>query len=192
MSRKLKADLEKENELLYAKLAKLEDAINALSNPTSSVSTEMIPMTKIIKVVSLYDGILNLRTAYGQAATIFKFNFFGDEQPIFYSDLVKCISMQQRFFKDGFVMILDEEVVKAHYLVEHYKDLLNKDQINSFLNFNEFEINSIYPKLTTQQKITVLQNIANKINANTADRNKVDIVSNISKVDLNELANKLK
>ena len=194
---KLKKELIEENNLLHDKLSKLEQLMESLmKNQTetpSNTSSNIIPMTKIVKVVSLYNGILNLKTSNSRDSTIFKFNFFGDEQPIFYSDVVKCISMQQRFFKDGFCMILDEEIVKAHYLQEYYKDLLTKEQIDGFLEFTPEEIDSIYPKLTVQQKITVLERIAMKINeGKNVDRNKIDVVQSVSQVKIYELADKLK
>ena len=192
---KLKSDLIKENEALLDRLERLESMI-LQSNKKETLKEEnigLIPMHKIIKVVSLYNGILNLKTSTNDRNAVFKFNFFGDEQPIFYTDLVKAIAMQQRFFKDGFCMILDADVVKAHYLTDAYKSLLTREQIDNFLDFSESEIKELYPKLTQIQKITVLERVALKINnRDSIDMNKVDIVSSVSQQSLTDLANKLK
>jgi hypothetical protein len=154
---------------------------------------DIIPMNKIVKVQSLYNGELTLKTADNSASSIFKFNFYGDTKPIFYSDLVKCISFQNRFFIDGFVYILDKEVIDAHYLTDYYKHLLSKDEIDKFLDLNEDEIKSTYKDLPVQQKIAVLERVAIKLNNdNSTDRNKIDIVSQISQFNINELAQKLK
>jgi hypothetical protein len=186
---KLKSELIKENEMLLSRLNKLEKLINNKNENNN----EIISMTKIIKVVSLYNGTLNLKTSSSSDSVIFKFNFFGDEQPIFYNDLVKCISTQQRFFKDGFCMILDEEVVRAHYLVDDYKNLLTKEEILNFLDFSENEMTDKYNRLPNQQKITVLEVIARKVNENKMiDRNKVDIISKISGQNIIKLAEKIK
>lgn len=192
---KLKKELLQENEILLNRLNRLEAML--MNNDKTKEDTKeegtIIPMHKIIKVVSLYHGVLNLKTSSSDQTTIFKFNHFGDEQPIFYSDLVKAISIQQRFFKDGFCMILDKEVVKAHYLTDAYKNLLNREQIEGFLDFSEQEITIKYPKLTEQQKMSVLESIAIKINAKeNIDMNKVDVLSSVSKQDLYDLAKKLK
>lgn len=189
----LKKELEKENNLLWNKIKELEEQLKQ-SISTKEEPIEIIPMHKIIHVQSLYNGVLNLKTTSNADGPIFKFNFFGDKQPIFYSELVKCLSLQNRFFKDGFVIILDESVVKAHYLVEFYKDLLNAEQIENFIHIEEEQMNNIYPKLTTQQKITVLERIAINLNnnPNKIDRNKLDIITKISKVNINDLAAKLK
>jgi hypothetical protein len=192
---KLKSELIKENELLYDRLERLERllTLDTDKKEESKDDNSMIAMHKIIKVVSLYNGILNLKTSAGDEHAIFKFNFFGDEQPLFYSDLVKAISIQQRFFKDGFCMILDDDVVKAHYLTESYKNLLNKEELDNFLAFSDDEIKEKYPKLTEHQKITVLERVAYKINKrDVLDMNKVDVLSSVSKQNLVDLANKLK
>lgn len=187
---KLKKELEAENKLLLDRLEKLERMFNK-TNEENEDNVDIIPMQKIIKVVSLYNGILNLKTSSRSDSVLIKFNFFGEEQPIFYSDLTKCISAQQRFFKEGFCMILDSKVVKAHYLDKDYENLLTRDEFYNFLSNSENEMREKYNKLPIQQKITLLEITANKVNENTADRNKVQLLSDITKQDIYELANKL-
>lgn len=193
---KLKKELVEENELLLERLNKLESLLlqqNQIKKETKKEEAEMISMHKIIKVVSLYNGTLNLKTSMGDKHSIVKFNFFGDEQPVFYADLVKAISIQRRFFQDGFCMILDDDVVKLHYLTDIYRKLLNKNDIDNFLDFTESEMKKKYDEISEQQKITILERIAYKINENNnVDKNKVDIVARISKQNLYELAEKLK
>jgi hypothetical protein len=191
MPKKLKSQLEEENKLLLDRLNKLEYMLSN-KEETKKEQTDIIPMTRIVKVISLYNGILNLKTSNRSDVVIFKFNFFGDVQPIFYSDIVKCIAVQQRFFKDGFCMILDEEVVKAHYLTKDYDKLLTKEQFDTFLSLSDTDMERIYKNLPKQQKMTLLERIAYSVNDNTADRNKVEKVSKFSHQDIYELANKLK
>jgi hypothetical protein len=193
---KLKSELIEENKLLLERLDRLENIIIQQKSHKERMEKEedaLIPMHKIIKVVSLYEGILYLKTAVDDRHGSFKFNFFGDEQPIFYSDLVKAISIQPRFFREGFCMILDSDVIKTHYLADVYKKLLTKDEIDNFLNLSETEIREKYEYIPIQQKITILERIAKKINDKTinVDRNKIDIVKNVSEQDLYELAKKL-
>jgi hypothetical protein len=196
MATKLKKELMEENEMLLTRLEKLERLLERqiqTKEDTYEASGNIIPMTKIVKVVSLYNGILNLKTTNNSDGMIFKFNFFGDEQPLFYSDLVKCIAIQQRFFKDGFCMILDKEIVKAHYLEKDYKNLLTKDEIENFLDLSEEEMKLKFDKIPNQQRITVIEIIANNLNkSNIIDRNKVDIISKISGQDIIKIAEKIK
>lgn len=190
----LKKELEHENEILWNKIKDLEKLLTEqVKIKEENPDMDIIPMNKIVKVQSLYNGELTLKTADNSASSIFKFNFYGDTKPIFYSDLVKCISFQNRFFIDGFVYILDKEVIDAHYLTDYYKHLLSKDEIDKFLDLNEDEIKSTYKDLPVQQKIAVLERVAIKLNNdNSTDRNKIDIVSQISQFNINELAQKLK
>lgn len=185
--RKLKKDLELENQMLKDRLANLETTKETVTQE------EDIAMNKLIKVVSLYTGVLNLKTSNQSDATVFTFNFFGYEQPIFYSDLIRCVNNQRRFFVDGFCMIQDEKFIRLHYLEKAYKSLLTKDEILNFIEMDKEFIESKYLIIPQQQKITVLEMVASKINTNEyIDKNKIDILANISKVDLNELAEKLK
>lgn len=193
---KLKKELIEENEMLLERLSRLEKLLEnktQIEAETKDSRNKLIPMTKIVKVVSLYNGILNLKTSNSVESILFKFNFFGDEQPIFYSDLVKCIANQQRFFKEGFCMILDDEVVKAHYLINDYKNLLTKEEIENFLDLEESEMKEKFKKITTQQRITVIERIALKLNKNNIiDKNKVDIISRVSNQNIIKIAEKIK
>lgn len=186
----------KELELELLELKKLLDQQNKLlANVPSKEQDEddiEIKMTKMVRVVSLYHGVLNLKTSSQMDATIFTFNFFGYEQPIFYSDLIKCINTQRRLFTDGFCYIKDQEIIKAHYLDKIYKYLLDKDAILNYTQYDEDFIKDNFPKLPTQQKITVLETIAFKLNENeNIDRNKIDILAKLANVDIYELAKKL-
>jgi hypothetical protein len=188
MGRQTKKDLELEIQLLKQQLDKLSN----IEEKTEEISKE-IPMNKLIKVTSLYNGILNLKSSNQSDSTVFTFSFLGYTQPLFYSDLIKCINVQRRFFLDGFCYIEDREVIKAHYLENVYQTILNKDGILNFLNNDDKYIVTKYQELPIQQKITVLETIANRLNDNeNIDRNKIDILANVSEVDIYELANKLK
>lgn len=192
---KLKKELMQENEMLLERLTRLEKLLeNKTETTIPEIKTDgIIPMSRIVKVVSLYNGILNLKTSNSSEATVFKFNFFGDEQPLFYSDLVKCIANQQRFFREGFCMILDKEVVKAHYLTKVYEELLTKEEIEHFLDFSEKEMDIKFKMVPIQQKITIIETVARQINeSNIVDRNKVDIISKISEQDILQIAEKIK
>ena len=158
-----------------------------------SKSDEMeIKMTRMVKVTSLYNGVLNLKTSNQADAVIFTFNFFGYEQPLFYSDIIKCINSQRRLFTDGFCYIDDEEVIKAHYLDKIYKSLLTKDQILNYTQFDNTFITESFSNIPLQQKITVLETIAYKLNDNeNIDRNKIDLLANMANTDIYELAKKL-
>lgn len=152
-----------------------------------------IKLTKVIKVVSLYHGILNLKTSSQADAQIFTFNFFGYEQPIFYNDLMKCINTQRRLFSEGFCYISDKDVVTAHYLDKEYGYLLDKDMILNFMNYDDDFITERYKQLPIQQRITLLETIAYKLNDNeNIDRNKIDVLAKVADVDIYQLAEKLK
>lgn len=184
-----------EQELLELKILLEEQSKLLASNKNVSSKEEdfEIKLTKTIRVVSLYHGILNLKTSSQADAQIFTFNFFGYEQPMFYSDLMKCINTQRRLFTDGFCYIYDKDVVNAHYLNKEYKYLLDKDMLLNFMNNDDEFINQRYEQLPIQQRITLLETIAYKLNDNeNIDRNKIDVLAKKANVDIYQLAEKLK
>jgi hypothetical protein len=187
-----------EEELLRLKVLLDEQTLllaknELLNKPSKQEDNLEIKLTKMIRVTSLYHGVLNLKTSIQSDAQIFTFNFFGYEQPIFYSDLIRCINAQRRLFADGFCYINDKDIVTAHYLDKEYEVLLNKDQIFNYMEFDSDFIVARYKQLPVQQKITLLETIAFKLNKNeNIDRNKIDLLAKAANVDIYELANKLK
>lgn len=182
-----------EEELVRLKVL-LEEQSKLLINSNSNQGDNFeIKMTRMVRVVSLYHGVLNLKTSNQADAQIFTFNFFGYEQPIFYSDLMKCINTQRRLFTDGFCYIYDNEVITAHYLDKVYEVLLDKNMLINYMNSSSDFIQERYLELPVQQRITLLETVAYKLNDNeNVDRNKIDILAKVANVDIYELANKLK
>jgi hypothetical protein len=192
---KTKKQLEEELQQLKILLEEQSKLLtNSSDRGTNSNQEDFeIKMTKMVRVVSLYHGVLNLKTSSQADAQIFTFNFFGYEQPIFYSDLMKCVNTQRRLFTDGFCYIYDKEVIKAHYLEKQYETLLDKDMLLNFMNYDSDFIKTRYLQLPIQQRITLLETIAYKLNDNeNIDRNKIDVLAQVADVDIYELANKLK
>lgn len=191
--RKTKAELEQELLELKILLEKQSELLASNKNIPSKEDDFEIKLTKTIKVVSLYHGVLNLKTSSQADAQIFTFNFFGYEQPIFYGDLMKCINTQRRLFTDGFCYIHDEDVINAHYLTKEYSYLLDKNMLLNFMSYDDDFIKDRYEQLPVQQKITLLETIAYKLNKNeNIDRNKIDILAKKANVDIYQLADKLK
>ncbi len=152
-----------------------------------------IELNKPIKVMSLYPGELNLRTSNEGNGQTFKFESFGSSRPIMYSDLVQIINNHPRFAKEGFFIILDKEVVKQHYLEDHYEKFLNKETIDNILNYDEKTIESLFKNSATQIRQTIASIIVHKIiNGEYVDRNRVKIISELYGKDLFTEADRLK
>lgn len=197
-------ELVKRNEELEKELAELKKKLESLltekvttiqadsiNNYEDDVFPE-IPMHKPIKVMSLYTGGLNLKQ-YEDDKTPFRFNFFGETQPILYGDLVKIISHQRKFFEEGYCVVLDNDVIKVHYLEKFMKKILDKKTIDKLLEYDDEKIKDLYNGTTKQLKQTIVDLIVDKIvKKEYVDRNKVAVISELCGKDLYEIAEHLK
>jgi hypothetical protein len=190
-------ELEKELEKMKEMLQKLmvEKKVDTMQNPEIKEEEEVfpeIPMHKPIKVMSLYTGGLNLKK-YNDDKTPFRFNFFGETQPILYGDLVKIISHQRKFFEEGYCVVLDNDVIKVHYLEKFMKKILDKKTIDKLLEYDDEKIKDLYNGTTKQLKQTIVDLIVDKIvKKEYVDRNKVAVISELYGKDLYEIAEHLK
>jgi len=197
-------DLVKRNEELEREIEELKKKLETLmSEKVSAVEKNNdikdenevlpdIPMHKPIKVMSLYTGGLNLKR-YADDKTPLRFNFFGETQPILYSDLAKIISYQRKFFEEGYCVVLDKDVIKVHYLEKFMKKILDKKTIDRILEYDDDKIRDLYNGTTKQLKQTIVDLIVDKIvKREYVDRNKVAVISELYGKDLYEIAEHLK
>lgn len=195
-------DLIKKNEELEKELARMKEMLQKLiaekqmsiaeNNKAEEDILPEIPMNKPIKVMSLYTGGLNLKR-YEDDKTPIRFNMYGETQPILYMDLLKIISHQRKFFEEGYCIVLDKNVIKAHYLEKHMSKILDKKTIDNLLEYDDEKIKDLFNGTTKQIKETIVDLIVNKIvKKEYVDRNKVALISELYGKDLYEIADKLK
>jgi len=197
-------DLVKRNEELERELEELKKKLETLmSEKVSAVEKNNdikdenevfpeIPMNKPIKVMSLYTGGLNLKK-YDNDKTPVRFNRFGEVQPILYMDLIKIISHQRKFFEEGYCVILDDEVIKVHYLEKDMEKILDKNTIEKILDYENEKIRDLFVGTTKQIRQTIIDLIIDKIiKKEYVDRNKVALISELYGKDLYEIAEHLK
>lgn len=200
------SDLLKERQALEERLAKMESLIKSLTEQKQEEVTfaivdndfefeeiPEIPMNKVIKIMSLFSGGLNLKTTNDGTAQVFRFEFVGQILPIIYSDLVKVVSNQRVFFEQGYCMILDKDVVKAHYLEDYYKKFIDGRVINNILEYEVDKIKDIFINTTPVIQQSIIDIMVQKINNNEyVDKNKITALNEVYGNDIFELANKLK
>lgn len=190
-------ELERELEELKKKLETLMSEKVSAVEKNNDIKDENevfpeIPMNKPIKVMSLYTGGLNLKK-YDNDKTPVRFNRFGEVQPILYMDLIKIISHQRKFFEEGYCVILDDEVIKVHYLEKDMEKILNKNTIEKILDYENEKIRDLFVGTTKQIRQTIIDLIIDKIvKKEYVDRNKVALISELYGKDLYEIAEHLK
>ncbi len=188
--------LEKENELLKSQvneiLALLKDMKSKETEIMSNVNSKNndsdiyeennhefvdINPLKPIKVISLSDGGVNLKTTNDGNAKVFRFDKFGHVATITYADLQDCIATCRPFIEDGTVYICDKDVVRNNYLDEYYKHFLTVDTMNNILSFPQNKIVDMVKNTTPTIQDTLIDLMVKKINNNeNVDMNKIDAI----------------
>lgn len=191
-------DYAKENEKLKEEIEQLKKMIeelrkekeNIIDIPESTVSE--IPLNKLIKVVSLFHGILNLITNSGKVIT---FNHFGAIKPITFGDLMEICDRQKRLAEEGYFMILDKDAVEALYLTEAYKKIVSKEVIENIITLPGEKIKEILENTTDAIKESIIDTIIKGINAGDIrylDKNKIYFIGQILGKDLFKMAEDVK
>lgn len=183
--RKENEELKSQLQMILDKLSIIEEKENitvpenkTVENYKDDIETykEINPL-KPIKVVSLSDGGVSLRTNTSGSGKSFRFDKFGHSISITYSDLQDVIATNRTFIEDGSVYICDADVVKNNYLDEYYNRFLTVEKITNILSFSKFDIVDMVSNTTEVIQETIISLIVKKINNNEyVDMNKVEAI----------------
>lgn len=202
------SDLKKENDLLKKQMEELMKKMSELEKSQNTVESSDLDINntdintdednfvdinplKPIKVISLSDGGVNLKTSNDGSAKKFRLDKFGHTATITYSDLQDVIATCRPFIEDGTVYICDKDVVRNNYLQEHYKHFLSVSTISNILSFPLDQIVEMVANTTPAIQETIISLLVKKINNNEyVDMNKVDAIGKACtpKCDITALA----
>lgn len=179
--KKENTELKSQLQMILEKLSNMEETKNVsedneADNEDMELYKDISPL-KPIKVISLTDGGVSLRTNTSGTAKTFRFDKFGHTTSITYSDLQDVIATNRTFIEDGSVYICDADVVRNNYLEEFYDKFLTVDKITNILTFNKTDIADMVSNTTESIQETIISLIVKKINNNEyVDMNKVDVI----------------
>ena len=174
-------------ELMSAKSQEVKEVVKYIEVDRTPEIID-IPLNRVIKVMSLFRGVMTLKTQAANGREV-QFNTFGTIQPIIYSDLLQIMSHQQRFCDEGYFMILDKDVVIANGKEENYKKFLDKKQIENILSYEDETITSLFSNTTKNIKESIVSILVAKINSSeSVDKNKIRLISDLYGVDLDAYA----
>ena len=183
--RKENEELKSQLQMILEKLSTIEEKENTTVSENKTVEDyeddvetykEINPL-KPIKVVSLSDGGVSLRTNTNGSGKSFRFDKFGHSISITYSDLQDVIAVNRTFIEDGTVYICDADVVKNNYLNEYYNRFLTVEKITNILSFSKSDIVDMVSNTTETIQETIISLIVKKINNNEyVDMNKVEAI----------------
>ena len=187
--KKENAELKSQLQMILEKLSNIEETKTVsenkeekeAENEDNELYKDISPL-KPIKVVSLTDGGISLRTNTSGTAKTFRFDKFGHATTITYSDLQDIIATNRTFIEDGSVYICDADVVKNNYLESFYDKFLTVEAITNILTFNKSDIADMVSNTTESIQETIISLIVKKINNNEyVDMNKVDAIGKACK-----------
>lgn len=174
--------LKEQNELLKAQLAALTKGGN---QSEGEVRKTKIPLDELIPVMSLLPYPLVLTTRQKGQGKVIKFESFGEIKQILYQDLIDILEVSRHFMEDGFYLILDERVIKAHGLKEVYSKILSKEQIEKILSGTTNAV-ELYKSCNPEQRRIIVQMMTDKLvsDPDSMDLNMVDRLSRESGINI--------
>lgn len=179
----LKTILEKLSTLENKEKSTVFENDNAFEHENNIETYKEINPLKTIKVVSLSDGGVSLKTTANGSGKSFRFDKFGHSISITYADLQDVIAVNRSFIEDGVVYICDADVVKNNYLDEFYTRFLTVEKISNILSFNKSDIVDMVTNTTEAIQETIISLIVKKINNNEyVDMNKVEAIGKSCKI----------
>lgn len=183
--RKENEELKSQLQMILEKLSTIEEKENTTVSENETVEDyeddvetyKGINPLKPIKVVSLSDGGVSLKTNTNGSGKSFRFDKFGHSISITYSDLQDVIAVNRTFIEDGTVYICDADVVRNNYLDEYYNRFLTVEKITNILSFSKSDIVDMVSNTTETIQETIISLIVKKINNNEyVDMNKVEAI----------------
>lgn len=158
------------------------------------VESKQIDPNKNIKVMSISDGSVYLKSNSDCSGVTYTFEKFGVCRYIPYGKLLDVFGLNESFFRDGVVLVCDKDVVQALQLEDEYKDgsILNKEAIENIMSYEVNEIKNLVSNATPSIQETICRRIISDLRdgKKNYDRNKVDAIGESckEKIDLMSVA----
>jgi hypothetical protein len=142
-----------------------------------------IPDNKRIKVMSRFNGTLNLFT--NNEKVVYKFTKLWQIINIPYKEVCEIIIQNPNRFENGIFVILNDDIIKNKDMVEQYKKFLTKKEILSIIDDEHIDITEMLKDTTKHVIDTVVSLFTEKIlNREYVDRNRIAELSKIIGYDL--------
>lgn len=177
---------------MFAQLDQKQNVVEKVSKASIEDDEPFIHPDKLIKIVSMVIGGLNLRVEKDRAHVVI--DSFGQSTRVSFKDLRLIIDNHRELASNGAFIITDELAIKALYLEEEYEKILKTDKLEAIVDQEPEEIINTLENLTTIQKNTFLQKFVRGIASGDkryGDLNKIRSISNYIGQDLEELSKEL-
>jgi len=193
---KLKSELDELKQLVAQLLKDKQESSANVSVATDPQEIEedvaIIPPNKMINVTSLFYGGMTLT---GNNKRI-RFERFGVTQPVSFEDLTHICSNHRNLAEEGAFFIHNKDAVKSLYLEDNYKKFINKQTIENFITLPEEQMRSMFKNTTKEIQETIVDLVIDGVkkyikgeDSKYSNRNKVEIISELSGKNIYQLAN---
>jgi hypothetical protein len=161
-----------ENARLKEQLAEMQAKINSMSsvlNAFQNMTTQQPQNSKEKEVVfiSLFYGILNLYTEASCHGVHYRFQEYGDEKRIPWSQAKGIVTHQEEFAKNGLFYIKDVEFVNEFpVLKDSYEKMVDKTTLESLFALKKASFRASFEALPQSQKELFADLVLRKSQAN--------------------------
>ena len=192
--------LAKENKELSESISTLMKQMQELSDKINSQSTvandspEDPNANKQIKVMSMFYGELNLCNSINRSSgKIITFDKFGQIKSILYHDLVDYVNTERKFAEEGYFYILDKDAVYSLGLSPEYEKLASAEIMNNITTYSDTDVEAIVSVMPDAQRKSMCNIMADRMyHGLTYDLNKLNIIKNVTGIDIQAMANEKK
>jgi hypothetical protein len=102
------------------------------------------------------------------------------------------MSNQRKFFTEGYCMVLDDDVVRAHVLEDVKAKMIDGNVIKNILTYDENKIKNIFSNVLPAIQQTIVETVIQHINSGEFyEKPKVDIISEIFGQDIISIARQM-
>lgn len=101
---------------------------------------------------------------------VFKFNGFGQRQTMPYKELKSINNLVRGTLEDGWIIILNKDLIKEFNLEDEYKSFLTPNKIDEILQMNKEDLTVTIKSLPKSMQTTLIDTAKAKYNAGTLDR----------------------
>jgi hypothetical protein len=167
-------------------------AVEAKVDEVEYDDTPFIQPNKMIQVTSLFNGGMTLT---GLNNKKIRFENFGVTLPVSFEDLTYISSHHRNLIEDGNIYINSKDVIKALYLEEIFRKVVNKSTIENILELSDDDIRRVYKNATKDIQDTIveitLEGVKRHITQGDmkfSNRNKIEILSEMSGKNIYRIA----
>lgn len=164
--KQLEALLKKERKAL-TELDSKSSTLDEFDGAVVSSETQKFNDDDLITVMAGINGNLVHHSPVGNG--IYKFNGFGQRQQMPYKELKAMNNLTRGTLEDGWIIILNKDIIKEFGLEEEYEYFLTPNKVDSILKMNAKDLEETIKNLPRSMKTTLIDTAKSRYNAGQFD-----------------------